>query len=161
MVMITATLALSMCVGGIQTEGHISQYAPNIMRSVIEVRQEWLGTRGLPNFPTDMFDCYVAVPYGVPTEDYPGIGSVIYLLPPGQNEWARCLAVDCGGIADGGRDWMLRNNILVEVDYRTARRWHTVGRLLRDAQMLYCRETIYGVLGRGYSVPIDHGEVER
>lgn len=37
-------------------------------------------------------------------------------------------AVDCAGIADGGYDWMVRNNVVLELDYETAMRTGWTGK---------------------------------
>jgi len=101
--------------------GIASQYAPGVMEQVIRVRQTPGRTaRTLPE-PLPDVDGYVAV------VDCNRIGSIAYLRPAGTTEWERFLVVDCAGIADGGRDWMLRNGIVAEVDHNTARRWETVG----------------------------------
>lgn len=98
--------------------GIASQYAPGVMQRVIANRQRW------EQIPRDLrqYNGFVAVPYPA------NIGDEYWIRPAGTEDWELFLAVDCGGIADGGRRWMLRNGILFEVDYETARRWRTVGR---------------------------------
>lgn len=98
--------------------GTASQYAPGVMNEVIINRQN------MQQIPEDvsMYDGYIAV------QEADDIGKIFYLRPLGYDEWESFLAVDCAGIADGGKSWMLRNNILVEVDYLTAERWDCVGR---------------------------------
>jgi len=107
------TLLLVLAVTGIA-----SQYAPGVMDEVITNRQKW------EQIPQDVsnFDGYIAV------QNSGDIGKVFYIKPEGYDSWEKFLAVDCAGIADGGKSWMLRNNILVEVDYSTAERWDAVGR---------------------------------
>jgi hypothetical protein len=39
----------------------------------------------------------------------------------------KLLVVDCAGVTDGTLGWMLRNDILMEVDHGTAVAWDTVG----------------------------------
>jgi hypothetical protein len=104
--------------------GIASQYAPGVMQEVIGVRQR------MGDLPQDLpeADCYVARPYDE-------VGQVVYIRPVGQSEWKKCLVVDCGGVADGGRQWMLSGNVLVEVDYQLAQKWDTVGRAI-DIEML-------------------------
>lgn len=58
------------------------------------------------------------------------IGRLFYIRPVGSGVWELFLAADCAGVEDGGYLWMQRNDILIEVDYRTAQRWGTVGRLI-------------------------------
>ena len=98
--------------------GIASQYASGVMQRVIAYRQR----RG--QIPRDLrqYDGFVAVPYAA------NIGDEYWIRPVGTGAWELFLAVDCGGIADGGQRWMLRNGIHFEVDYETARRWRTVGR---------------------------------
>lgn len=99
--------------------GTASHYGPGgVMERTIEARQR-MGH--LPQMLPDV-DGYVARPY---PDD---IGKVIWLKPLDYHSWESFLVVDCGGVADGGRAWMLNNNILVEVDYQTATRWGSVGR---------------------------------
>lgn len=102
--------------------GVASQYAPGKMQSVIWVRQNrpvakklW---QELP--PTDG---YIAV------QDCDEIGNVWWLRPKdrGWDHWESFLVVDCSGSSET-TSWMIANNILVELDYQTARRWGTVGR---------------------------------
>lgn len=119
---LTVTILANSVIGG------ASQYAPGVMEDVIKTRQAGRTSYHLPKYlPT--VDGYVARPY--PHE----IGTIIYLRPVGSEEWESFLVVDCGGVADGGRDWMLRNGILVEVDAETAERWNTVGRLIKVEMM--------------------------
>jgi len=101
--------------------GTASEYAPGIMDSVIKVRQSGRTAYDLPEKIPEV-NGYVAV------QDRELIGTIIYLRPVGFSEWETFLVTDCAGIADGGYAWMVRNNILVEVDYETAERWNTVGR---------------------------------
>lgn len=98
-----------------------SQYAPGVMERVIRVRQQPGRTaHTLPAVLPDV-DGYVAV------MDCSRIGSVVLLRPVGASLWERFLVTDCAGIADGGRDWMLRNGIVAEIDHATAERWDVVG----------------------------------
>lgn len=100
------------------TAGLASQYAHGVMERVIVNRQRW------GQLPRDLsrYDGFVAVPHAR------DIGREYWIRPKGGVHWERFLAVDCGGAEDGGRDWMLRNGILFEVDHTTAVRWRTVGR---------------------------------
>lgn len=101
--------------------GTISQYAPGRMEEVIAVRQAHRTAHHLPqNLPST--DGYAAI------QDCDRIGEVFYIRSPKSGEWESFLAVDCGGGADGGAEWMRRNNVLAEVDYGTAARWGVVGR---------------------------------
>ena len=102
------------------TTGIASQYARGVMQEVISYR---ISRDSIPANLT-RYDGFIAVPYAR------DIGKEYWIRPVGSTEWELFLAVDCGGVADGGREWMLRNGILVEVDWATARRWDTVGRAI-------------------------------
>lgn len=101
------------------TTGWASHYADGVMESTVEARVE------MGHLPADLdATCYVARPH--PRD----LGRTVWLRPDG-GRWTRCVVADCGGVADGGRQWMIENNILVEVDYETAVRWGSVGRGIR------------------------------
>ena len=97
--------------------GVASQYAPSVMPRVVSYRQ------ARSQLPADLtgFDGAVAV------LNCADIGKTIYLRPAG-GQWEKFLVADCAGIADGGYAWMVRNNVIVEVDYKTAERWNAIGR---------------------------------
>jgi hypothetical protein len=100
------------------TSGVASQYAEGRMTEVIRVRQ----TRPVAYpLPTELpsVDGYIAV------LDCSQIGSIWHIRHNGVVE--SFLVVDCAGDT-ATRQWMTRNNILVEVDAATARRWDVVGR---------------------------------
>ena len=100
--------------------GWASQYDPGIMERTIRVQQHYghLPER-LPSV-----DGYVAV------EDCRRIGQTILARPLGAKRWDRLLITDCSGSKETSR-WMLWNNILIEVDHLTAKRWKTVGHGIR------------------------------
>ena len=105
--------------------GTASQYAPDMMEKVVANRQAGRTAHHLPD-PLPEVDGYAAV------LDCEEIGSV-WLVRPRGGEWERFLVADCAGPqlrADGltGGEWMRANGVLLEVDYRTAVRWNTVGR---------------------------------
>ena len=110
--------------------GTASQYAPGVMQEVISNRQRW-GQLPMELPPTDGY---------VATLEANLIGSFVYIRPEGADIWEQFLVVDCAGHADGGYAWMLRNNVLVEVDYETAVRWNTVGRGIM-VDVLFPKET--------------------
>jgi len=125
--LLTAGLLLAQLAGGgggNVDRGWASQYAPGKMEQVIRNRQR--GCCGRYSLPAGLppVDGYVAV------QERADIGRLFWIRPLGSDEWERFLAVDCGGFADGGYRWMIRNSILFEVDYQTAVRWGTVGRLI-------------------------------
>jgi len=101
--------------------GIASQYAPGVMGRVVQVRQTGLTHASLPVGLPPVAG-YVAV------VDCGQIGEVVWLRPVGATTWEPFLVADCANPADGSDAWMTRNRILVEVDYNTAVRWHTVGR---------------------------------
>jgi hypothetical protein len=97
--------------------GIASQYAESRIAEVIRVRQ----TRPVAySLPTELpaVDGYIAV------LDCAEIGKVWYIQHNGIVE--SFLVVDCAGDT-ATKQWMTRNNILVEVDAATARRWDVVG----------------------------------
>ena len=112
------------------TPGKASQYAPGVMNRVIRNRQAHLTSYDLPqNAP--VVDGYIAV---LDCED---IGQIWQLRPTGQTTWERFWVVDCASVSDAresdglsGAQWMIKHDITVEVDYRTAVRWNTVGRMM-------------------------------
>ncbi len=53
------------------------------------------------------------------------IGQIWHITYKDRHE--RFLVVDCAG-EGWTRRWMLRNNIIVEIDYQTAVRWGVVGK---------------------------------
>ena len=91
--------------------GWSSQYDPGVFERVIRNRQSW---GQLPASPP-VVDGYVAV------EDCSRVGEFIYLKPARQGKWEKFWIVDCA--APPAREWMKRNNILVEVDSKTVKRW--------------------------------------
>lgn len=102
----------------ILTSGIASQYAEGRMAEVIRVRQTRPTAYPLPT-ELPSVDGYIAV------LDCAEIGKVWYIQHNGIVE--SFLVVDCAGDT-ATRQWMTRNNILVEVDAATARRWDIVGR---------------------------------
>jgi len=99
--------------------GWASQYSPGVMERTILNQQRY------GNLPMSLpvVDGYVAV------LDCNRLGEIVYLRPEG-GEWEKFLVTDCARRdgKDGTRTWMLKSNIIVEVDYKTAVRWNTVGR---------------------------------
>ena len=106
--------------------GFASQYAPGVMDKVVYNRQNLSTAVSLPDKLPDVHGYVAAQKCG-------DIGKIVYLRPSNCEDCAfeRFLVADCAGIADGGFDWMRRNNILFEVDYETSKRWNTVGRLIQ------------------------------
>jgi len=110
-------------------QGYASHYNPYIMEEVI-------GNRIVPgrtwkdlSLPLPITDGYIAVPH---CDD---IGDIWWLRPRGQEEWESFLVVDCASPIDkvvdmSVQDWMQERRILAEVDYKTAKRWDTVGEWL-------------------------------
>ena len=100
--------------------GWASQYAPGVMDHVVKYQQRH------KRVPEDVssFDGFVAV------QSCSDVGRIYLIRPLGALCWERFIAVDCSGSVETTA-WMVRNNILVEVDYETAVRWKTVGRGIR------------------------------
>jgi len=94
--------------------GWASQYAPG----VIQQRYGHLPAQ-LPEVAG-----YVAV------VECDRLGELLYIRPEGSVVWELFLVTDCSGHA-ATTAWMRNNNIPVEVDHETARRWGTVGRGMR------------------------------
>ena len=113
--------------------GIASQYSMGMSESVIRVRQTRNVSRRLP-LETPQVDGYIAV------QDCHHIGEIWYLRPLGgdiETFWV----IDCGGPhlrLDGqtGYQWMMRNNVIAEVDHQTAVRWRTVGRGIKVERVL-------------------------
>ena len=114
--------------------GIASQYAPGKMESVISVRQIPGRTNYTAPLNLERFDGFVAM------NDCSELGNEYYIKPTDKKEWELFLVVDCSG-HKSTTDWMLRNNIIVEVDYETANRWDTVGRgiKIRLAKKVYTK----------------------
>jgi len=85
------------------------------MESVIRVRQSGRTRMGLPAELPEV-DGYIAV------EKCSQIGEIWYLRPEGGEGVESFLVVDCSGSIKTS-EWMMRNNILVEVDWGTVLRW--------------------------------------
>ena len=100
-----------------------SQYGNGVAEQVIHVRQHRNVTYKLP-LELPEVDGYIAV------RDCHHIGEVWQLRPEGEDYIEDFLVLDCSGSAETSA-WMDRNNILVEVDFQTARRWLTVNRGIR------------------------------
>lgn len=99
------------------------------MQRTINVRQTRPTAYSLPQ-RLPAVDGYVA------TQECTDIGTVVLLRPVGTQEWESFLIVDCASKRlgthnnnphDSSYAWMVRNNIIVEVDYETAVRWNTIG----------------------------------
>ena len=117
--MMSALLALTVIM-----TGTASQYAPGVMDSVIAVRQAGLTSADLPQHISG-YDGYVAM------LNCRLIGSTVYIRPVSSDGissdvFERFLVTDCAG--PDAVNWMLRNNIIAELDYRTAKRYRTIGR---------------------------------
>lgn len=110
--------------------GKGSQYARGVMDSVIAVRQSGRTTYDLPKELPEV-DGYIAVLHCYE------IGNIWYVRPVGSVWWERFLVTDCASGSDSrtydglsGAQWMVKYNVLIEVDYNTAVRWRTVGRMI-------------------------------
>ena len=95
------------------------------MEMVVRNRQFGRAKYNLPD-PLPEVDGFIA------RMDCSEIGHVVEIEHAGKIE--HLLVTDCVGDIET-HDWMLNNNILGEVDYRTAQRWDVVG---RGAHILVC-----------------------
>jgi hypothetical protein len=97
-----------------------SQYDPGVMQSVIETRQSGHTAYTIQQ-DLSHYDGFIAM------ESCSELGNEYFIRPVGQQLWELFLVTDCSG-HNSTSQWMLQNNILIEVDYETALRWNTVGR---------------------------------
>ena len=93
-----------------ELSGYASAYAPGVMAEVIRYRLDNDLWRHTP--PRDWYTASGAIA----TNDCSQVGLMATLVDPAGDEY-RVLIADCGG-ADGGADWMSRNNIIAELDWR-------------------------------------------
>ena len=100
--------------------GIASQYAPNKMEQVIAVRQIPGKTAYTITQDLTAYDGFIAM------QDCNELGNEYYLRPINTTNWELFLVTDCSGHTETS-NWMRRNNIIVEVDYETAKRWETIG----------------------------------
>lgn len=110
--------------------GWVSQYESNVVTdATIEARQSW------GHLPADLsrYDGFVA------TESCDHIGEEMYLYREGIG-FELFAVFDCSGHLSTTR-WMKANNILVEVDHRTAKRWGIVGQGGIKIWMVPCWES--------------------
>lgn len=111
------------------SKGVLSQYAPLKMKEVINIRQQHGRTAwNLPYELPRVFG-YIAMPY--PEMIGKTVLICVYWDLHVDAELVACelfLVVDCAGVADGGLAWMMRNNIIAEVDYKSAEALGFVGR---------------------------------
>lgn len=124
-------------------QGYASHYSLDRMERVIGDRIAPGRTWKDLELPLPITDGYIAAPL---CED---IGEVWYLRPAFQEQWESFLVVDCAG--PDAIDWMEDNDILVEVDYKTAERWGTID------QWLYVERRVRGSrqqVVEGWEVPI-------
>jgi hypothetical protein len=96
--------------------GHAAYYAQGVMADVIAVRQAGWAVGELPVEAPPGVTCFVA------TDDCTEIGDVVSVWHHSVG-WQRCWVTDCCCAIAGDCDRMRKRHILVEVDYRTARRW--------------------------------------
>ena len=103
-------------VASLVVSGWASQYAPNVMERVVRTRQ---AGRTAHDLPLDLsgIDGFVAI------VDCDRIGEVVQIRAEGSREWESFLVSDCSGSAKV-TDWMVRNGILVELDWPTVVRWN-------------------------------------
>ena len=58
------------------------------------------------------------------------LGDIWWVENPITKVWESMLVVDCARPAgtDGAAEWMIKNDVAMEVDYETAVRWGTIGK---------------------------------
>lgn len=94
--------------GALVVSGWASAYEYGVMDATVAYRMEhgyW--------FTPPPRNWYEAAGY-VAVNDCTRVGEMATLVAPDGHEW-RVLVADCGG-ADGGSDFMTRNNIIAELD---------------------------------------------
>jgi hypothetical protein len=96
--------------------GHAAYYSQGVMEDVIAVRQAGWAIGELPVEAPPGVTCFVA------TDDCTEIGDVISVWHHSVG-WQRCWVTDCCCTIAGDCERMRKRHILIEVDYRTARRW--------------------------------------
>ena len=90
--------------------GYASAYADGVMEDTIRYRLDNDLWRHTP--PRDWYLSHGAIA----TNDCSQVGLMATLIDPAGNEY-RVLVAECGG-ADGGAEWMSRNRIIAELDWR-------------------------------------------
>jgi hypothetical protein len=112
--------------------GFASQYAEGVMSRVVRYRQ----SRG--QLPQDL-SAYAGA---VARPECADIGDEVWLRFEGR-EWELFIVADCGSKSDAresdglsGWEWMMQNNMLVEVGHKTAKLKDFVGRMVRVEMML-------------------------
>ena len=96
--------------------GYASRYDPGVFETVVNHRFANGWWRNEPPADWNMVAGYAA------TTDCGQVGKVVLMRPAGATTWERVLVADCPG--DGSTlDWMLANNIAVELDYNLFTRW--------------------------------------
>ena len=90
--------------------GYASAYAPGVMESTVEYRF----THGVW-WHTPPRNWYEVAGY-IATNDCAQVGQTMTLIDPAGRAY-RVLVADCGG-DDGGAEFMTRNNIVAELDWR-------------------------------------------
>lgn len=126
---ISQLIALLLALAGAH-HGWASQYESNVVTdATIEARQSW------GHLPEDLsrYDGFVA------TESCGHIGEEVYLYREGVG-FELFAVFDCSGHLSTTR-WMKANNILVEVDHRTAQRWGVVDQGGVEILMIPCWES--------------------
>jgi hypothetical protein len=115
----------------IAVSGIASQYAPGVMERVVLTRQAGITSHDLP-------PVIVGVSGFIAVEDCNSIGEIWNVRGPKGVE--RLMVADCSG-NETTTDWMSRNNIVMEVDHLTARRWGSIGKGVGVTATSACRAT--------------------
>lgn len=117
--MIQLLIALALYASADCHQGTMSQYSAAATQRVIAARSVLGRTAYTLPLNWREYDILLAV------ENCGKLGSKYNVYWNGHH--GRALAFDCSGHASTSA-WMQRNRILGEVDYATARRWHSIGR---------------------------------
>ena len=97
--------------------GYASRYAPGVFEGVVAHRFANGWWRNTP--PSD----WTTVAGYAATTDCNQVGKIVLMRPIGATRWERVLVADCAGNDGYTMDWMLQNNIIVELDYTLFTRW--------------------------------------
>lgn len=126
--------------------GYASRYDEGVMEGVVAFRYD-NGYWRVPPPPREempSLGAYIAV------ADCSLVGSVVEIRPADW-EWILALVADCAG-DDGTPQWMLTNNIIMELDYPTFMKWANEYGVPLEVEMRY---TPYKRWSSIYDTPLE------